>query len=77
MANGFRLATSRLLAYVAVLAVKLVLVAGMLTLAAINRFKLMPRAENQTIARNTLRELGLGLIVVLLAGALGQLQPTL
>lgn len=63
--------------YVAVLAVKLVLVAGMLTLAAINRFKLMPRTDSPAIARNTLRELGLGLIVVLLAGALGQLQPTL
>jgi putative copper resistance protein D len=63
--------------YVAVLGVKLALVAAMLVLAGINRFKLMPRTDNVAIARNTVRELGLGLIVVLLAGALGQLQPTL
>lgn len=64
-------------AYVAVLAAKLTLVAVMLTLAAVNRFKLMPRASDPGIARNTRYELGLGLIVVLLAGALGQMQPTL
>jgi putative copper resistance protein D len=64
-------------AYVAVLALKLALVAGMLVLAGINRFKLMPRADNRGIAHNTVRELGLGVIVVLLAGALGQLEPTL
>ena len=59
------------------LGAKLALVAAMLTLAAINRFKLMPRGRNKTIARNAARELGLGFIVVLLAGALGQLPPSL
>lgn len=63
--------------YLAVLGTKLVLVAGMLGLAAMNRFRLMPKSEDQAIARNATLELGAGLIVVLLAGALGQLQPTL
>jgi putative copper export protein len=52
-------------------------VAIMLALAAVNRFKLMPRANDRAIARNAAFELGLGLIVVMLAGALGQLQPAL
>jgi putative copper resistance protein D len=65
------------LVYLAVLSVKLVLVAGMLVLAAMNRFRLMPQNRNQTIARNAAIELSAGIIVVLLAGALGQLQPTL
>ena len=64
-------------AYLGVLGAKLALVAIMLTLAAINRFKLMPRGRNKTIAHNAARELGLGFIVVLLAGALGQLPPSL
>jgi putative copper export protein len=63
--------------YLTVLGAKLALVAVMLTLAAINRFKLMPRAQDAGVARNTVIELGLGVIVVLLAGALGQLPPTL
>jgi putative copper resistance protein D len=65
------------LLYLAVLGTKLVLVAGMLGLAAMNRFRLMPQGRDQTIARNAALELGAGIIVVLLAGALGQLQPTL
>jgi len=65
------------LVYLAVLSVKLVLVAGMLVLAAMNRFRLMPQNRDQTIARNAAMELSAGIIVVLLAGALGQLQPTL
>jgi putative copper resistance protein D len=65
------------LSYLAVLGAKLVLVAGMLALAAHNRFRLMPTGDDKTIARNAAWELGLGLIVVLLAGLLGQLQPTL
>lgn len=65
------------LVYLAVLGVKLVLVAGMLGLAAMNRFRLMPQNRNQGIARNAAMELSAGVIVVLLAGALGQLQPTL
>jgi putative copper resistance protein D len=64
-------------AYLGVLGAKLALVALMLALAAVNRFKLMPRGRHKTIARNAVRELGLGSIVVLLAGALGQLPPTL
>jgi putative copper resistance protein D len=63
--------------YLAVLGAKLALVTAMLTLAATNRFRLMPRGRDAAIARNAALELALGVIVVLLAGALGQLQPTL
>jgi putative copper export protein len=63
--------------YLAVLGTKLALVAAMLMLAATNRFRLMPKGRDRTIARNAALELALGFIVVLLAGALGQLQPTL
>lgn len=63
--------------YLGVLSGKLVLVAVMLGLAAINRFRLMPRRGGAGIARNAAFELCLGLIVVMLAGALGQLQPVL
>ncbi|HEY0266850.1 MAG TPA: CopD family protein [Rhizomicrobium sp.] len=62
--------------YLAVLGTKLLLVTAMLALAAVNRFRLMPKGGDG-IARNVALELGLGAIVVLLAGALGQLQPTL
>ena len=65
------------LLYLAVLGAKLTLVAVMLGLAAVNRFRLMPKNQDQLIARNATLELGAGLIVVLLAGVLGQLQPTL
>jgi copper transport protein len=63
--------------YLGVLGAKLALVALMLVLAGINRFKRMPRGDERGIARNVAWELGLGIIVVLLAGALGQLSPTL
>jgi putative copper export protein len=63
--------------YLAVLGAKLALVAGMLWLAAANRFRYMPKGQEAAIARNTVRELAAGIIVVLLAGALGQLQPLL
>jgi putative copper export protein len=63
--------------YLAVLGAKLALVAAMLWLAATNRFKLLPKGKESTIARNTAYELAAGVIVVLLAGALGQLQPLL
>ena len=63
--------------YLAVLGAKLVLVALMLGLAAMNRFRLMPQGKDQLIARNAGLELGAGVIAVLLAGVLGQLQPTL
>jgi putative copper export protein len=65
------------LTYLAVLGAKLVLVAAMLALAAANRFKWLPKGEERAIARNTIAELAIGVIVVLLAGALGQLQPLL
>lgn len=64
-------------AYLGMLGVKLALVAVMLGLAAVNRFRLMPRSDERAIARNAAVELGLGFIVVMLAGALGQLQPVL
>ena len=63
--------------YLTVLGAKLALVAAMLALAAANRFRLMPRGRDAAIARNAGLELALGIIVVLLAGTLGQLQPTL
>lgn len=63
------------MAYLAVLGAKLVLVAAMLWLAAANRFKWLPRNAESMMGRNTMRELSIGFIVVLLAGALGQLQP--
>lgn len=63
--------------YLAVLGAKLALVVVMLWLAAANRFRWLPRAKEDAIARNTLRELAAGVIVVLLAGGLGQLQPLL
>lgn len=63
------------LLYLAVLGAKLLLVAGMLWLAAANRFKWLPQNRQTVIAKNIVRELCLGVMVVLLAGALGQLQP--
>jgi copper resistance protein D len=63
--------------YLGLLGAKLALVLVMLGLAAVNRFALMPRAQDRAIARNAAVELGLGIIVVLLAGALGQLSPAL
>jgi putative copper resistance protein D len=63
--------------YLLVLGAKLVLVAVMLSLAIFNRFRLMPAGDSKRIARNAAGELGLGFIAVLLAGLLGQLQPTL
>lgn len=65
------------LPYLAVLGGKLALVVAMLGLAAMNRFRLMPRGQSRTIARNAGLELAAGVTVVLLAGLLGQLQPTL
>jgi putative copper resistance protein D len=63
--------------YLAFLGAKLALVLAMLGLAATNRFRLLPCLNTRQVARNVVFELGLGVIVVLLAGALGQLQPTL
>ena len=63
--------------YLTVLGAKLALVLAMLGLAAANRFRLLPRLNTRQIARNVAFELGFGFTAVLLAGALGQLQPTL
>ncbi len=63
--------------YLGVLGAKLVLVLVMLGLAGINRFRLLPGSAAGTIARNAAIELALGAAVILLAGWLGQLQPTL
>jgi putative copper resistance protein D len=63
------------LLYVAALGIKLALVAGMIGLAAFNRFRLMPQGREVRIARHTAMELAAGLVVVLIAGLLGQLQP--
>jgi putative copper export protein len=63
--------------YLGILAAKLALVAGMLGLAALNRFRLMPKGDDQAVSRNAALELGAGVIAVLLAGLLGQLQPAL
>ena len=57
------------------LVAKLALVAGMIGLALVNRFRLMTKGRDTLIARNTAIELSLGLTAVLLAGLLGQLQP--
>jgi putative copper resistance protein D len=65
------------LLYLSVLGAKLALVAGMLGLALVNRFRLMPRGREVLITRHAAIELGLGLGAVLLAGLLGQLQPVL
>jgi len=63
--------------YLAVLGGKLATVAAMLGLAIANRFRLLPRGNTRAIARNAAMELMMGVIVVFLAGALGQLPPTL
>lgn len=63
--------------YAGLLGAKLVLVAVMLWLAGANRFKFLPKAREDIIARNVVFELSIGAIVVLLGGALGQLQPLL
>ncbi len=63
------------LLYLSVLGAKLALVVGMLGLALVNRFRLMPKGREALIARHAGMELSLGLLAVLLAGLLGQLQP--
>ncbi|HXB51347.1 MAG TPA: CopD family protein, partial [Rhizomicrobium sp.] len=65
------------IAYLGVLGTKLIFVLVMIGLAAANRFRWMPKGEENAIGRNAARELAIGIIVVLLAGALGQLQPLL
>lgn len=66
--------------YLAVLALKLALVAAMIALALINQFRLLPRlGQSGTVARLKRHvgwELGLGLLVVGLAMTLTVLPPT-
>lgn len=61
--------------YLSILGAKLVLVAVMVWLAASNRFRWLPKGEHSRIERNIMHEISIGIIVVLLAGVLGQLQP--
>ncbi len=67
--------------YLGVLGAKLVLVLAMTLLALNNHFRLLPRLARPEAATalkgNIAWELGLGLLVVLLAGLLGLLEPTL
>ncbi len=67
--------------YLGVLGAKLALVLAMTVLALINHFRLLPRlAQTQaraTLKGNVLWEAALGMLVVLLAGLLGLLPPTL
>ena len=68
-------------AYLAVLGIKLVLVAAMVTLALTNHFRLLPRIAEGDAAillhKNIVREMMLGIFVVGLAALLGLLQPTM
>ncbi len=61
--------------YLGALGLKLALVAGMIGLALVNRFRLMPAGRAGRIAYHSALELGAGLAVALIAGLLGQLQP--
>ena len=67
-------------AYLAVLALKLILVAAMIALACANQFRLLPRlGQAGPVAKlksNLAWELGLGLTVVGLAMILTTLPPT-
>jgi len=63
-------------AYLWIFGTKLTLVAVMLALATVNRFRLEPASRTRQIARNAVLELGIGLGVVVLAGWLGQTSPT-
>lgn len=66
--------------YGRLLALKLGLFATMLGIVAVNRFHLTPllkaKGARRALARNSLAETGLGLVVLLLVGALGTLPPT-
>jgi putative copper resistance protein D len=68
-------------AYLAVLGAKLALVVGMVALALVNHFRLLPQlaagGSADGLLRNIRRELGLGLVVVALAALLGLLAPTM
>jgi uncharacterized membrane protein len=59
---------------------KIVLLAAMIAIAAVNKFHLTPRlpapAALHNLQRNSLAEIGIGLCVLVLVGYLGRLEPT-
>ena len=59
---------------------KIVLLAAMIAIAAVNKFPLTPRlparAALRNLQRNSLAETGIGLCVLVLVGFLGRLEPT-
>ncbi len=61
--------------YGRVLLFKLALFAAMLAIAAVNRFRLTPRAEIGTLRRNALIETALGLGIIAIVAALGTMAP--
>jgi putative copper resistance protein D len=67
--------------YGRLLLLKIVLFAAMVSLAAVNRFHLLPRLGDldrvRQIQRNSLLEAGLGLMVIEIVGALGTIPPAL
>lgn len=62
-------------AYGRVLLLKLVLFAAILAVAAINRFRLTPRAAVATLRRNAFIEVALGFGIVAIIAALGTMAP--
>jgi putative copper resistance protein D len=67
--------------YGRLVALKIVLFAAMIAIAAVNKFYLIPRlpkpAVLRALLRNSLAEIGLGLCVLLFVGLLGTLPPAL
>lgn len=65
--------------YGRVLSLKIALFAAMVAIAALNKYRLTPRLAApeaiRAMRRNSLAEIGLGLGVLLLAGALGSMEP--
>jgi len=65
--------------YGRLLSVKIILFLAMVSLAAVNRFHLLPRLDDldrvRQIQRNSLLEAGLGLMVLEIVGALGTIAP--
>jgi copper resistance protein D len=61
--------------YGRVLLLKLSLFVAMLAIAAVNRFRLTPRAAVATLRRNALIETALGLGIVAIVAALGTMAP--
>lgn len=59
---------------------KIVLLAAMIAIAAVNKFHLTPRlpslAALRNLQRNSLAEIGMGFCVIVLVGYLGRLEPT-